>query len=147
MVDSMLIARSLSTLHHDTAPIHVCLPPRRTWPAVVFLMPTWAILKGFAYCLPYPKICLMPVMFAHISLTMYIGSVFIWCIVSTIFAKRNIHLRKYTPGSSDACMQLRLLLSGRHGPTAWVQKILYFTTKTTYSNRRFDLIDPNKWLI
>ena len=92
----MLIARSLSTLHHDTAPIHVCLPPRRTWPAVVFLMPTWAILKGFAYCLPYPKICLMPEMFAHISLTMYIGSVFVSCIVSPIFAKRNVHLRKYT---------------------------------------------------
>ena len=97
----MLIARSLSTLHHDTAPIHVCLPPRRTWPAVVFLMPTWAILKGFVYCLPYPKICLMPEMFAHISLTMYIGSVFISCIVSTIFAKRNIHLRKYTPCFSE----------------------------------------------
>ena len=100
----MLIARSLSTLHHDTAPIHVCLPPRRTWPAVVFLMPTWAILKGFAYCLPYPKICLISEMFAHISLTMYIGNVFISWIVSTFFAKRNIHLRKYTFGSSDICI-------------------------------------------
>ena len=27
------------------------------------------------------------------------------------------------------------------------QKITYFTRKTTYSNRKFDIIDPNKWLI
>ena len=100
----MLIAESLSTLHHDTAPIHVCLPPRRTWLTAVFLMPMWAILKGFAHCLPYPKICLMPVMLSHISLTMCIGSVFTSCIVSTFFAKRNIHPRTYILCSSEVCI-------------------------------------------
>ena len=28
-----------------------------------------------------------------------------------------------------------------------MQKIPYFTRETTYSNRKFDIIDPNRWLI
>ena len=31
--------------------------------------------------------------------------------------------------------------------TVHMQEIAYFSGKTTYSNRKYDIIDPNKWLI